>query len=507
MTNDLSTRRGGQGSPKEPSFAARLYQLASECGSDPALTFGPQTYSFDQLGRLTNRLARHFITLGVKIGDFVTIAEPNGVEFVASTIACWKIGAIPQPVSARLPAMELDAIVELADPSLVIGVEVADRAYLPQGFTPSETLDDSPLPDRVSPAWKAPTSGGSTGTPKLIVSGDPSVFSASIAGLGSLIGAVSGQTMVMPGPLYHNGPFIWTCSALLAGGHVALLPRFDALATLELIEQTKAEAVYLVPTMMQRMWKLPDEDKFSYDLSSLTRAVHLAEPCPPWLKEAWIDWIGAENLWELYGGTEGQMFTFLSGTEWLEHRGSVGRPISGEVKICDDDGNDLPPGETGEVWMRWVGRDTPTYRYIGAEAESRDGWECLGDIGSLDADGYLYLADRRKDMILVGGANIYPAEVEAAINAHPEVLSCVVIGLADSDKGNKVHAIVQASPTSTTTGSGTPHTLDETDLLRFLAERLVRYKLPQSFEWTDKPLRDDAGKVRRGALRAERSNA
>ncbi|MFV1991952.1 MAG: AMP-binding protein, partial [Acidimicrobiales bacterium] len=422
----------------------------------------------------------------------VTIAAPNGVQFVTSTIACWKVGAIPQPVSSRLPAMELDALVDLAESRLVIGVDVEGHRSLPLGYTPSEELDDSPLPDCVSPAWKAPTSGGSTGRPKLIVSGDPSVFGAGIAGLAALLGAASGKTMVIPGPLYHNGPFIWTFSTLLTGGHVALLPRFNAEETLRIVHETKASAIYLVPTMMQRMWKLPDDVKAAFDLSSLTNAVHLAEPCPPWLKEVWIEWIGAENLWELYGGTEGQMFTFLDGTEWLAHRGSVGRPVMGEATIRDLNGKDLPAGETGEIWMRSVDRDTPSYRYIGAKAESLGGWDCLGDMGWMDTDGYLYLTDRRDDMILVGGANVYPAEVEAAVNAHPKVESCVVIGLPDEDKGNLIHAIVQAED------------LKEQELMEFLAQRLVQYKLPRRIEWTDEALRDDAGKVRRGALRQDR---
>ncbi|MEE9414703.1 MAG: AMP-binding protein [Acidimicrobiales bacterium] len=475
------------------SFAARLDYLAEHSGDDPALSFGGTTLNYATLNRLASRLARHFLSLGAEQGDFVTIAEPNGVEFIASVLACWKIGAIPQPVSSRLPTLEFETIVQLADSALVVGAEITDRTCLPIGFQPSAELDDSPLSDSISPAWKAPTSGGSTGRPKLIVSGDPSVYSASIAGLGSLIGAKAGKAMAMPGPLYHNGPFIWSCSTLLAGGHLVLLQRFDAEETLRIVDRYNASAIYLVPTMMQRMWKLPDETKYSYDLSSLERAVHLAEPCPVWLKEAWIDWIGPENLWELYGGTEAQMFTFLSGLEWREHRGSVGRPIAGEVKVCDEDGNELEAGETGDVWMRWTGRDTPTYRYIGAEAEQRDGWECLGDIGWLDDDGYLYLADRRKDMILVGGANVYPAEIEAAINAHPLVESCAVIGLPDDDKGTRIHAIVQASG------------VEDSDLMAFLADRLVRYKLPRSIEWTDEPLRDDAGKVRRGALQSERS--
>ncbi len=476
----------------EPSFAARFYELADSSGSEPALSFAAHTYTYSDLGRMSSQLARDFVELGVSHGDFVTIAAPNGVQFVTSMIACWKIGAIPQPVSSRLPRIELDSIVELADSALVVGVDIEGRRSIPLGYEPGSTTDDSPLADCLSPAWKAPTSGGSTGRPKLIVSGDPSTYGAGLVGLSALLGAVEGETMVIPGPLYHNGPLIWTFSTLLAGGHVALLARFDAEETLRTIQDTQASAIYLVPTMMQRMWKLPDDVKFSFDLSSITRAVHLAEPCPPWLKEIWINWLGPENLWELYGGTEAQMFTFLSGTEWLAHRGSVGKPIMGEAKICDEAGADLLAGETGEIWMRSVDRDRPTYRYIGAEADVLDGWESLGDMGWIDQDGYLYLADRRKDMILVGGANIYPAEVEAAINAHPNVGSCVVFGLPDEDKGNLIHAIVQAD------------NLDESKLMEFLAQRLVRYKLPRTVEWTTEPLRDDAGKVRRGALRDDR---
>lgn len=477
----------------DPSFAARLVTLAETQGDRPALTFESEVFTYADLDRMANRFGRHLTALGVQLGDFVTVASPNGAEFIVAAAGCWKIGAIPQPVSARLPGRELEAIVDLAKSAAIVGAAIdgCPSASLAE----SESFDDGPLPDAVAPAWKAPTSGGSTGRPKLIVSGDPSLHSESIRGMAVTFGVAGGGTMVMPGPMYHNGPFIWAFATLLDGGHVVLLPRFDAEATIAAVAEHQAEALYMVPTMMQRIWKLPDETKFSYDLSSLQRAFHLAEPCPPWLKEVWIEWIGAEALWELYGGTEGQSSTVLSGVEWLERRGSVGRPQSGEMKICDDDGNDLPPGEIGEVWMRAVGRDRPTYRYIGAEADTRDGWECLGDIGSMDADGYLYLADRRTDMILVGGANIYPAEVEAGINEHPSVRSCAVIGLPDEERGNSVHAIID-------TDDAGP--IDQDELRSFLGERLVSYKVPRTFEFVTEPLRDDAGKVRRSALRAER---
>ena len=221
---------------------------------------------------------------------------------------------------------------------------------------------------------------------------------------------------------------------------------------------------------------------------------HLAEPCPEWLKQVWIDWLGPERIYELYAGTESQAVTVITGEEWLAHRGSVGRPAPGTVKVTDEHGVDLPVGEQGEVWMRNL-RDTPTYRYVGATARTLEGgWESLGDMGRLDADGYLYLGDRAADMILSGGANIYPAEIEAALQEHEGIRSCAVIGLPDEDKGNVVHAILEADRSA----------IDEDELRLFLAERLVSYKVPRTFEYVDTPLRDDAGKVRRSALRAER---
>jgi len=223
---------------------------------------------------------------------------------------------------------------------------------------------------------------------------------------------------------------------------------------------------------------------------------HLAAPCPMWLKDAYIDWLGADVIWELYGGTEGQGGTVITGPEWLLHRGSVGKPNAAcEMKIVDEQGNTLPPGEVGEVFMRPVAGPGTTYRYIGAQAKSMEGgWESLGDMGSMDADGYLYLSDRQTDMILSGGANIYPAEVEAAIDAFPGVRSSAVIGLPHEDLGNYVHAIVDAPDGS----------ISKDALLAHLAERLVRYKLPRTVEFVTEPLRDDAGKVRRKSLRAER---
>jgi len=296
------------------------------------------------------------------------------------------------------------------------------------------------------------------------------------------------------GPPYHNGPFTTSIFALLQGNHVVVMPRFDAAGALDLVARHRVDWMYAVPTMMHRIWRLPEAERTRHDLSSLRVVFHMAAPCPAWLKEAWIDWLGGDRILELYGGTEAQAMTVITGTEWLEHRGSVGRPVLGEMRVLGVDGEELPPGEVGEIWMRRGADEPPAYRYVGAEARSRpDAWESLGDMGSMDRDGYLYLSDRKTDMILVGGSNVYPAEVECALEEHPKVASSCVIGLPDEEYGNVVHAIVQ-----------TAEPLTATELEEFLRSRLAKYKLPRTYEFVTTPLRADDGKVRRSALRAER---
>lgn len=478
------------------SFSRRLHELAEAQPDRPAVTCAGDSLTRAELVSAGDDLAVHLQSLGVQQGDMVTVAVPNSVDWFIAYLAIWRLGAIPQPISARLPQREVDALLELAEPSAVVGLDhdaVGDRPHVPLGFRAPHT-DASHLPDLVSPAWKAPTSGGSTGRPKLIVSGDPALFDTDLPP--TLLLGTDG-CLVMPGPLYHNGPAVWSCQALLNGNHVVLLPRFDAEATLHAIEQYQGTVLYMVPTMMKRIWRLHDDIRHRFDLSSLRVVWHLAEPCPEWLKQCWIDWLGPERIYELYAGTEAQTATIISGEDWLAHRGSVGRPLEGTVKVTDDDGNEVPIGEKGEVWMRST-RDTPTYRYVGATPRTLDGgWESLGDMGHLDADGYLYLGDRAADMILSGGANIYPAEVEAALQEHVGIHSCAVIGLPDDDRGNSVHAIIEADPS----------TFDLDELKAFLADRLVVYKVPRTFEFVDTPLRDDAGKVRRSALRQERIDA
>jgi bile acid-coenzyme A ligase len=473
----------------------RAFSAVADADPDrPAVSCGGVTTTRGELEALSNRTARALADLGVTEGSYVTIGLPNSAELYSAVIAAWKLGAVPQPVSPRLPDRERAAIVELADPAVVLGADPdahPGRHCLPVGWQPDAALDDTVLPDRTAPAWKAPTSGGSTGRPKLIVAGDPGVIDTD-ADPG--MGVQRNGVLMVPGPMYHNAPFSYSTRGLVVGNHVVTMPRFDAEATLAGIEEHGADWMLLVPTMMLRIWRL--EHREQYDLSSLRVVWHMAAPCPPWLKEAWIDWLGGERIFELYAGTEAQAVTVIRGDEWLGRRGSVGRPLYGEMKVLDPDGEEVPPGTIGEIYMRAPGGKV-TYRYLGADAKSTDdGWESLGDLGSIDADGYVYLTDRLGDMILSGGANIYPAEVEAAIDEHPAVHSCAVLGLPDEELGNAVHAIVQLAPGD--------HAVSVDDLRAHLADRLVRYKIPRTFAFTEQPLRDDAGKLRRSALREER---
>lgn len=450
-----------------------------------------------ELDAKTNQLARIFSKSGVLEGDFVTIALPNGLEFIESLFACWKLGATPQPVSPRLPQHEREAIIELVDPRLIVGAKAEQHPGYPTleaGFDGSQMMQSesaAPLPERVARHRMAICSGGSTGRPKVVVDHIPGEIDPEVPfqGLGP------GSSILVPGPLYHSGPLINCITVMLGGGKVVATTRFDPAESLRLIEEHRLQLVIFVPTMLLRIWKLPEAERNAYDLSSLHRVVSSSAALPDWLQREWIEWIGPERVWEAYGGSERIGGTIISGTEWLEKPGSVGRPTEGrKLRIVGPDGEDQPAGEIGDIYFMPPGGPGSTYHYLGAEPRRlSDGWETLGDMGYLDEDGYLFLVDRRTDLVITGGSNVYPAEVEGAVEAHPDVLSCAVIGLPDEDLGATVHAIVQ-----------TRAPLDDETLRRHLADRLVRYKIPRSFEYVSEPLKDDAGKVRRRALRDAR---
>ncbi|MDA9431373.1 AMP-binding protein [Bradyrhizobium sp. CCBAU 51627] len=463
-----------------------------------AVQHGQDRLTWDQLERGANRRARAFAAKGVKPGDFVAIGLPNGNAFFETTFAVWKCGATPTSLSWRLPRGEAAAVLDILKPALVVGGEADWNApnRLPADFAP-EGFSDESLDPPVARYWKAMTSGGSTGRPKVILDHHPAVTDTAAA---LPLNMPFGASLLNPGPLYHNAPFIVSHYALFGGGKLTGLVKFDAEETLRQIERERVQWVNFVPTMMHRIWALPDNVRNAYDVSSLQTVFHMAAPMPPWLKENWIAWLGPERVWELYGGTERQGACIISGREWLTHKGSVGKiGEMAKLRIIGEDGKDVAPGETGEIYfLNNDGKDA-TYHYLGAEPKRRaDGWESLGDIGRLDSEGYLYLGDRLADMVLRGGANIYPAEVEAAVSECPGVRSCVVVGLPDPELGQRVHAIIE--PEANANGQAIADGMAD-----FLKDRLSRYKHPESFEFVSAPPRDDSGKVRRTLLRDERA--
>ena len=483
--------------PLLPPIGTQMSRLAAEDPDAAAVTHAGRTVTRGELDSITNRLARAYADRGVRHGDYVTIALPNSIEWVQAVVATWKLGAIPQPLSARLPDAEFGHLMDLRERALLVGRPD------PRGVVPSVPGDldpgdysDAALPEAVSPALKSMASGGSTGRPKLIEAGGDGRFD-SVAGA-ALMGSLATDTQLVPVPLSHNTGFSSATRALAAGQHLVLMGRFDPGEFLRLVTEYRVDYVATVPTVMQRLLPVYRGAPQDYDLSSIRRLWHVGAPCPPNVKQAWIDILGPDAVWELYGGTELQALTFISGTEWLDRRGSVGRVVSGEMKVLDDDGTECPPGQVGEIYMRTSPGSRPTYRYIGSTAKSRpdaDGpWDSLGDLGWFDEGGYLYLADRRVDMFTVGGRNVYPAEIENALAEHPAVLSCLVVGVPHDDLGQVPHALVHADPAAG---------LDEPAVRAFVAQRLAEYKVPRSVEFVDTPLRDDAGKARRAAIRDE----
>jgi len=475
------------------TFQEQFAKLAASRGEVTALIDAMGSVTFAELEARTNRLARLFRERGAGHGDFILMSSPVGSLMMHAAIAAWKIGAVPMPVSDRLVQGELDALVELGRPALA--VDTTERSLAVARITDVAEADAQsaePLPPVVAPQLKSPTSGGSTGRPKLIVSGavgDP----AAIAQLGRVMGVPERGVCLVTAALHHNASFSNALAALTLGSTTVLMERFDPELTLEMIETHRATWVYAVPAMMQRIWKLPDDVKFGYDLTSVETFFHVAAPCPQWLKRAWIDWLGADVVYELYGPTEGQAATALRGTEWLEHPGSVGTPKVGEVSIRDEDGASLPVGETGEVWLRRGADEPPSYFYLGAEAETADdAWETVGDIGRLDEDGYLYLTDRRADMLLVGGVNVYPAEVEAVSDMHPAVLASCCAGVPHDDLGTVPALVIE------TADGGVPD-----DFEAFLTEHLSTVRRPRRIVGTTRALRDAAGKIRKREIRDE----
>jgi len=468
----------------------------------PAVTVDDDApVTWRQLHERTNQGARVLAALGARRGDYVVIAVPNSVDFVEALLAVLKVGAVPVPVSADATTAEMRSVIGLTAPAVVIGREAAGlRPIRPMTIASLNPLlneqSTNDLDDVIAPSYKAPMSGGSTGRAKIIRSGLPAEVTV-IDGVPLMALTPAGMTMVMPGPLYHNLTMMGTLNGLTVGNHVLLQRTFDPEITIRQVDRHRAAMALVVPTHMGRILQLPEATRAAYDLTSLTFLVHTGGPCPSRIKQGWIDWIGADHVYELYSATEAPAATLASGRDWLERPGTVGKPVMGEIKILDDDGNPCAASEVGQVWMRRPAGAARTYSYIGASSNETDaGWDTMGDLGSIDADGYLYLADRRTDLILAGGANIYPAEVEDALMHIPGIAEAVVVGVPDPDLGQHVHALVYRSDNALTV-----------DMIRArLTDHLVRYKTPRTYELVDHPLRNDAGKIRRQALSTQRAH-
>jgi len=447
--------------------------LARHPADTIALIHGDERWTFAELDARSDRWAHWMTARGVAPDTLVAFSRPNSPEFLAIAFGIYKAGATPAPISHKLPDFERDAILGVMQPALFIAAEtVPDH----EGQLP---------PLHIAASWKACTSGGSTGTPKVIVDGRPAGFAEGM----DFIGIPAAKPVLVPGPLYHNAPFSAAVFALWKGCTVITVDRFDAISALRLIARERVTWSMMVPTMMHRIMALPDVSRDSLDLSCWTMVVHTAAPMARWLKEGWINWLGPDHIWEVYGATEGLVRCWIGGREWMERPGSVGKPIGGaRLRLLDDAGNEVPVGAEGEVYAMPPGGPGSSYRYIGAERRATaDGWESVGDIGRVDAEGYLFLSDRRSDLIISGGVNIWPAEVEAAILRHPAIGSCAVLGVPDADLGQCVHAVIETADNS----------LSAATLSDFLCPWLSRQKHPRSISLQSTPVRDDAGKFRK----------
>ncbi|HEU5423990.1 MAG TPA: AMP-binding protein [Nitrolancea sp.] len=486
---------------EDTSLTRRLAELAAEHPDKPAIIFAPlagdeRAVSWAELERESNQIARLLADRGVRGDSTVVGAVWNSPELILFTLAAWKLGALVLPLRAVLPPRERDAILELARPALVLAEWESERwpVIRPEELAAASGYPADPLPAVPHPG-KAIGSGGSTGRPKLIL--DPA-WNPVTARDNRRLGTRPGQVQLLAAPLYHNSPWLQSFNGLADDHTLVVMEKFDATRAADLIERYRVSYAYLPPILMRRLALLPDF--WERDFSSFDAMHSSAAVCPVWLKQVWIDRLGAEKVYEVYGSAEGIGATIIRGDEWLQHRGSVGRSTNCEIRILDEDGSPLPPGEVGEIYFRRVDGTTPSFHYEGAPPvrSTPDGFASLGDLGWLDADGYLYIADRRVDMIVSGGANVYPPEVEAALSEHPGLADVAVIGVPDEEWGRRVHAVVQPhDPVN-------PPSVAE--LNAHTRERIAAWKAPKTYELVPELPRNEAGKIRRADLATARQN-
>jgi len=498
-----------------------LTQLAGEHGDKPAIIMAESglTLSYAELERQSNQIAHLFRSRGLRPGDHIAVLMENRPEFFPVVWAAQRSGLLYTPVNWHLSAAEAAYIVadcgarllvsssdleELAAPAAAAAPALEGRLTVGSSVPGLESLADAiapmagtPVADEIEGNYML-YSSGTTGQPKGILP----VLPRQPFGTGlnidhtmkNAFGFSSDTVFLSTGPLYHGAPIGWSLGTIRNGGTAVVMERFDAVAALRLIGRHRVTHGQFVATMFVRMLKLPEAERSAFDTSSLRTVVHSAAPVSVQVKEQMIAWLGP-ILTEFYAGSEGNGFCLIDSPTWLSHRGSVGRPLVGEVHICSDDGDELPAGQIGTVWFSGTRR----FSYHNDPAKTAgvyndQGWSTLGDMGSVDADGFLYLADRRTDLILSGGVNIYPREIEDALALHPAVADIVVFGVPDEEMGQRVHAVVQpAIP-----GAGSPELASE--LINFCRSRIAHYKAPRAVSFEDDLPRLPSGNMLRRLL-------
>ncbi|WP_433231751.1 AMP-binding protein [Actinomadura formosensis] len=499
-----------------------LGQIAAQTPDKPAVIMAGsgRSITFRELNEESNRLAQLLRAEGLRPGDHIAFMLENHPLYLAIAWAAQRSGLYYTAISSRLQPGELAYIVENCEAKVFItgaSMETAARSapdvplrLMLGGTAPGyESYEErvgrypsTPIEDECE-GMDMLYSSGTTGRPKGV---KPPLSKASMGEAGPLYMLIShlfsadaDSVYLCPAPLYHAAPLRYSLVFHRLGATVVVMEKFDPEQALAAIEKYRATHSQWVPTMFIRMLKLPEETRARYDMSSLTCAVHAAAPCPVPVKEQMIGWWGP-ILHEYYAGTEGNCFVYTNTEDWLAHKGTVGRPILGEVHVCDEDGRELPPGEPGTLYFG----NGPTFEYHADEAgtaASRDprgrGWTTLGDVGYVDEDGFLHLTDRRAYMIISGGVNIYPQEAENVLAVHPKVADVAVFGVPDAEMGEAVKAVVQ------------PLSMDDAgpelaaELIAYCRDRLAHYKCPRTVDFRPELPRHPTGKLYKRLLKDE----
>ena len=499
------------------------YHYARTTPDKPAVIMAGtgQVETYRQLEDRSNQVAQLFRALGLKAGDHIALMLENHPRYFDICWGAQRAGLIYTAMSTRLTEGEVSTIVDDCGAKAVIASRAMAGAvqHLPaacrgvatwlmlagtiEGWTPFEpTVAAQPtarIADEIA-GGDMLYSSGTTGRPKgVFVPPQELAIDAANAMtdiMGKLYGVNAESIYLSPAPLYHAAPLRFTMGVHRLGGTVVVMEHFDAEEYLRLVEHYKITHTQLVPTMFVRMLKLPDEARLRHDVSSLRCAIHAAAPCPVPVKEQMIAWWGPV-LWEYYAGTEGNGITIVNSEQWLTHKGTVGRAVVGELRICDDEtGALLPPGQSGTVYFA-NGRPFEYHNDPAKTASSThpQGWTTLGDVGYADAEGYLYLTDRKAYMIISGGVNIYPQEAENVLINHPKVADCAVLGVPNEEFGEEVKAVVQPRDMA----EAGPELAQE--LVAYCREHLSHIKCPRSVDFEAELPRHPTGKLYKRLLK------